>query len=97
MESSAQFIQERVYRKGVNPKSVLSRQCAFKAFAGVTETKTATIRRIAAFRAGYQKLPAAIRTLGYLTELLLLAAAGKEKRNGQSRRYRLQTVFFHGI
>ena len=64
MELFAQFIQERVYLKGVTPKTVLSRQCAFTAFAGATVTRTATMQRIAAFGAGSQKLPGAIRTLG---------------------------------
>jgi site-specific recombinase XerD len=40
MELFEQFIQERVYLKGVSPKTVISYQCAFKAFAGATETKT---------------------------------------------------------
>jgi hypothetical protein len=47
MELFEQFIQERVYLKGVSPKTVISYQCAFKAFAGATETKTNMIQRIA--------------------------------------------------
>ena len=50
MELFAQFIQERVYLKGVSPKTVISYQCAFKAFAGATETKTAMMQRIAELR-----------------------------------------------
>src|ERR1035438_7080704 len=41
MELFAQFIQERLYLKGVSPKTVISYQCAFKAFAGAPESKTA--------------------------------------------------------
>ena len=40
MELFAQFIQERVYLKGVSRKTVISYQCAFKASAGAAETKT---------------------------------------------------------
>ena len=50
MELFAQFIQERVYLKGVSPKTVISYQCAFKAFAGATETKTTMMQRIAELR-----------------------------------------------
>ena len=50
MELFAQFIQERVYLKGISPKTVISYQCAFKAFAGATETKTAMMQRAAELR-----------------------------------------------
>ena len=50
MELFEQFIQERVYLKGVSPKTVISYQCAFKAFAGATETKTTMMQRIAELR-----------------------------------------------
>jgi hypothetical protein len=45
-----QFIQERVYLKGVSPKTVISYGCAFKAFAGATETKPAMMQRICELR-----------------------------------------------
>jgi integrase/recombinase XerD len=45
-----QFIQERVYLKGVSPKTVVSYSCAFKAFVGATETKPAMMQRIAELR-----------------------------------------------
>jgi integrase/recombinase XerD len=51
MELFEQFIQERVYLKGVSPKTVISYQCAFKAFGGATESKTAMMQRIAELRA----------------------------------------------
>jgi integrase/recombinase XerD len=50
MELFDQFIQERVYLKGVSPKTVISYGCAFKAFAGATETKAAMMQRIAELR-----------------------------------------------
>jgi len=46
-----QFIQERVYLKGVSPKTVVSYRCAFKAFAGATESKEALMQRIGELRA----------------------------------------------
>jgi integrase/recombinase XerD len=51
MELFEQFIQERVYLKGVSPKTVISYQCAFKAFGGATESKSAMMQRIAELRA----------------------------------------------
>ena len=36
--------------KGVSPKTVISYGCAFKAFAGATETKSAIMQRIADLR-----------------------------------------------
>lgn len=50
MELFEQFIQERVYLKGVSPKTVISYGCAFKAFTGATETKPALMRRIGELR-----------------------------------------------
>jgi hypothetical protein len=41
MELFDQFIQERVYLKGVSPKTVISYHCAFKAFGGARRTKLA--------------------------------------------------------
>jgi len=50
MELFDQFIQERVYLKGVSPNAVISYQCAFKAFGGATETKATMMQRIAELR-----------------------------------------------
>ncbi len=50
MEMFQQFIHERVYLKGVSPKTVVSYRCAFKAFAGATETKPAMMQRIGELR-----------------------------------------------
>jgi site-specific recombinase XerD len=50
MELFDQFIQERVYLKGVSPKTVISYHCAFKAFSGATESKQATMQRIMELR-----------------------------------------------
>jgi site-specific recombinase XerD len=50
MELFDQFIQERVYLKGVAPKTVVSYRCAFNAFAGATETKPALMQRMMELR-----------------------------------------------
>ena len=50
MELFDQFIQERVYLKGVAPKTVISYRCAFKAFTGATETKATLMQRMIELR-----------------------------------------------
>jgi site-specific recombinase XerD len=50
MELSDQFIQERVYLKGVSPKTVISYRCAFQAFSGATKSKPAMMQRIKELR-----------------------------------------------
>jgi hypothetical protein len=46
MELFEQFIQERVYLKGVSSKTGISHQCAFKAFPGATERTNDIMQRI---------------------------------------------------
>ena len=50
MELFDAFIQERVYLKGVSPKTIIAYQCAFKAFSGATESKPAMMQRIMELR-----------------------------------------------
>ena len=42
-----QFIQERVYLKGVSPRTVTLYECSFRAFAGALQSKQTIIGRIA--------------------------------------------------
>lgn len=50
MELFAEFIQERLYLKGISPKTVIGYQCALQAFAGATESKPAMMQRIMGLR-----------------------------------------------
>lgn len=50
MELFDAFIQERVYLKEVSPKTDISYQCAFQAFLGATESKSAMMQRVIELR-----------------------------------------------